>query len=633
MRGTIIVTRLALLAVAMAATSLRTQGRPMQAADDVTLTVDAAAPVRPFSPMMRGAGFVTWMNAGGRKPGPSDVPNLDVLSRLIRPGVLRFAGGLWANNTGWDRTNTVEEWSGGWTWTDPATGRTVTYKHVYRADMVDSLAEFARATGAQVMIQVNVCDNNPAMWADMVRYTNVERGYGFHYWELGNELDYDPCQPDMDASEYASRFASYKAALTALDPGVQVLGPATARFKPSWIAPLLSIPANGVTFHWYQSNEGYETTGCDADYGPSPDVLFNYDTALTSCWEGLTPGTTIPDGLWLQEHRRRYGEYALAALDGIVPPGMLLGISELNPIAGAGGSPLEGNFVAALWFADMLGRLAYHGLDIAAVYSLYDDTNFGLIYPDSDTTPTRLFVRPTFYTLLMYAQYFGDQLVQSATSDPSQQLTVWASTDSHDPGTLKLMVVNLSGSSHAATIQLQGFAPASGVLYEMTNRNPLDDSPASGRDGGGTAINGASIDTSSASSIESSVAAIRPTPIAVGTTFIHVFSPYSVSAFVLSGAAAPGPRSAPEPEIVTLAIGCNALAATWADGSPVGTVATAVAPPSALDAIWKFDPDANNWRGYSPAAPAAANNLDAVNRLDAIFACVSAPATLSRPAA
>lgn len=622
-----------LLVLLLAAGGFTAHKNQVQAADDVALTVDAATLVHPFSSMMRGAGFVTWMNAGGRKPGPGDVPTLDVLAGLLRPGIVRFAGGLWANNTGWDRTNTVEEWSGSWTWTNPTTGQSYTYKHVYRADMIDSLAKFARAAGSQVLIQVNVCDNNPAMWADMVHYANVERGYGFRYWELGNELDYSPCGPELDAGQYASRFAAYKQALTAVDAGIQVLGPATARFKPSWISPILPIPADGVTFHWYQSNEGYDVTGCDGDYGPSPDVLFNYSTAVTSCWEGLTPGAVIPDGLWLQEHRRRYAEYALGTLDAMLPPGMLRGITELNPIAGAGDDPLEGNFVAALWFADMLGRLAYHGLDMAALYSLYDDTNYGLIYPDSDSAPTRLFVRPAFYTLFMYGQYFGDQLVRTETSDPAQQLTIWASTDSRAPGTLKLMVVNLSGAPQPATVRVQGFTPTSGVSYQMTNPNPLDSSPASARNGGGTTINGVSIDTTSASAIDASVAAMKPAAVTAAPSFAQTFPPNSVTAIVLTGEVVPAPRPTGETDVVPLAEGCNPVAATWPDGTPIAALAAAILPPTALDALWKFDPEADAWLGYAPAAPAEANDLQAVDRLDAVFACLNAPATVSRPPA
>jgi hypothetical protein len=89
--------------------------------------------------------------------------------------------------------------------------------------------------------------------------------------------------------------------------------------------------------------------------------------------------------------------------------------------------------------------------------------------------------------------------------------------------------------------------------------------------------------------------------------------------------------STPDLESVALVEGCNPLAATWADGTAIATVAGAVAPAEALDAIWKFDPVTGTWMGYSPTAPAAVSDLASVDRLDAIFVCVNAAATISRP--
>jgi hypothetical protein len=87
----------------------------------------------------------------------------------------------------------------------------------------------------------------------------------------------------------------------------------------------------------------------------------------------------------------------------------------------------------------------------------------------------------------------------------------------------------------------------------------------------------------------------------------------------------------PSLESVDLVQGCNPIAATWADGTAIATVAGAVAPAEALDAIWKFDPATATWQGFSPSAPAAVNDLTSVKRLDALFICVNAAATVARP--
>jgi hypothetical protein len=87
----------------------------------------------------------------------------------------------------------------------------------------------------------------------------------------------------------------------------------------------------------------------------------------------------------------------------------------------------------------------------------------------------------------------------------------------------------------------------------------------------------------------------------------------------------------PELESVALVEGCNPVALTWPDATAIATVAGAVAPAEALDAIWKFDPATGTWKGFSPTAPAAVNDLASVDRLDAGFVCVNVAATFSRP--
>jgi len=54
----------------------------------------------------------------------------------------------------------------------------------YGTNEIDNVAAFGKAVGADIMIQVNIADNDPAMWADMVKYTNVEHNYGIKYWNL-----------------------------------------------------------------------------------------------------------------------------------------------------------------------------------------------------------------------------------------------------------------------------------------------------------------------------------------------------------------------------------------------------------------------------------------------------------------
>src|SRR5437870_5610897 len=51
----------------------------------------------------------------------------------------------------------------------------------------DNFAGVARGLGAQVFITCNYGSGTPDQAANWVRYSNVTKGYGLKYWEIGNE--------------------------------------------------------------------------------------------------------------------------------------------------------------------------------------------------------------------------------------------------------------------------------------------------------------------------------------------------------------------------------------------------------------------------------------------------------------
>ena len=88
---------------------------------------------------------------------------------------------------------------------------------------------------------------------------------------------------------------------------------------------------------------------------------------------------------------------------------------------------------------------------------------------------------------------------------------------------------------------------------------------------------------------------------------------------------------APSPtETVQLVQGCNNVALTWPTGTPTGQVARAVTPGAALVAIWRYNTTTQRFAAFAPAFPQA-SDLTTVNRLDAVFLCLAAPGTLTRP--
>jgi hypothetical protein len=187
----------------------------------------------------------------------------------------------------------------------------------------------------------------------------------------------------------------------------------------------------------------------------------------------------------------------------------------------------------ALWAADVLGRLAYNGLDFITWYEGYGVQGYATIYPDQNDTfaqPNKVMLRPSYYPFFMYAQYFGDMMVESSSSDEAL-LSIWASTDSDDPGKLKLMVTNISSQSYTAPITLTGASASSGQAYVLKSTSPTSMSSSSNLASAPTTINGVKLD---GMNVLGSAAAIQPIALNVtGSSFQYTFEPYTVTAIVL----------------------------------------------------------------------------------------------------
>jgi len=127
----------------------------------------------------------------------------------------------------------------------------------------------------------------------------------------------------------------------------------------------------------------------------------------------------------------------------------------------------------------------------------------------------------------------------------------------------------------------------------------------------------------------------------------RAFLPIAVLIVVLAGvggvAAQPeeeSPEIYPPPipqRVVGLAVGCNNVALTYPDGTPVGMVVSSIEPLGAMYAIWRFNPSPPlpatrpTYEGFAPAAPQA-SDLESVGFLEAVFLCVSVSSTVTMPA-
>jgi len=96
------------------------------------------------------------------------------------------------------------------------------------------------------------------------------------------------------------------------------------------------------------------------------------------------------------------------------------------------------------------------------------------------------------------------------------------------------------------------------------------------------------------------------------------------------GAATATPTTGPMESVTLAGNTCNPVASTYPDDTPIATIAGAVSPSANLISIWWLDAANGRWLGYSPQF-VAESDLTAVDRLEAIFICVSSASTWSRP--
>lgn len=511
----------------------------------IQLSVDANQPINQFSNEMLGVALVNWEHSWG-KYFPADIPYLADVFKAAHVGVIRYAGGLWANWVGWERIpqrTPYTEWQ-----PDPSNysaqfgsmvNTNLTYAFHYGKDEIDNLALFSQQTGAEIMIQVNVSMNDPYMWADLLRYTNVENNYHFKYWELGNEIDLETSQGNesgMDAAAYQARVQAYADVLRSVDPTIQIIGGVSASghdiVASNWawgtsdmsryLYAAVDADADALSFHWYQT--------CNS--AGDPDALTVWEWQLSPGDDGIAD----PFQNWRHSYSRIWSQIGPERVQNeVIPAGSTMpqGVTELNVDAcDFGTAPQNSNHLNAIWMSDVLGRLAYNGLDFVTWYTGYGNQGQGypMVFSIEDYYPTTVYLRPSYYTLFLYGNYFGDQLVAS-TSSHAGDISIWASTDSNDPGTLKLIITNISSNTSRGTIEIAGFSPVSGSKFVLSNPQPLDMTDLGNSQDHNTTINGIKLD---AANITNAVDQIQGTHVAVqGSSLTETFAPYTVTAIIL----------------------------------------------------------------------------------------------------
>lgn len=423
------------------------------AATPINLYINAGKEVYPFTKLILGTNVGAWQSQGWYK---KDVPNY-IDQRMINLvekagiGMLRFPAGEEAERSYFDRDNRYDRDGG---ITPPAP-----YTRTLRADMLDAFIQLCKKTGAEPLLVVNAQFDNANMAADMVRYCNIEKGYNVKYWEVGNEIQYWHDKSSIPG--YPSQFGRYSDAMKKVDPKIKVFPAAPAQpseFDKYELNVIKSYgsKADGLTVHWYPLYDGVT----DKNHAMYPDIknLLKWDHGPNSnVW---TQNASIAyANRFIKTNAKSLVNYR----DKYVPGGMIA-MTEISPVAGGDKNPgVSDVFGNALFFGDMLGRLAYNGTDIVTQFLLQSvPQNYAMT--DNSYNP-----RPIWYTYVMYSRFFGDMMVETM-SDNEENLTIWTSTKTGEKDKLYVMVVNKNANDNKeATLHFNNFVPTSGQYWELTS--------------------------------------------------------------------------------------------------------------------------------------------------------------------
>ncbi|MDK3157393.1 hypothetical protein QPK87_12510 [Kamptonema cortianum] len=296
---------------------------------------------------------------------------------------------------------------------------------------IDLFMTQARTWNAVPSISVRLAGGTPERAAAMVRYVNIEKGYGVRYWSIGNEPD---LYRDYSVERFNEEWREYALAMRAVDPDILLMGPEVSQFpatvagtdytnvRREWVRSFLQ--ANGdlvdiVSIHRY----------------PFPESMSAPPTSAEQLRADAPQWDTLVENL-RTVIRETLGEDRPMALTEVN--------SHWNHVSGAEGSP--DSFYHAIWWADVLGRLIRQQVEIVNYFALStfgDTSTYGLL--------DRYAVRPTYYVYQLYRQ-FGTELLGSASTHPDVTVTAALRED----GVLTLMIVNRAPDEMTLPLTIAG---------------------------------------------------------------------------------------------------------------------------------------------------------------------------------
>ncbi|HWG90455.1 MAG TPA: hypothetical protein VNZ52_06345 [Candidatus Thermoplasmatota archaeon] len=377
---------------------------------------------------------------------PKKDPDWVAMLKAMDPGVLRWPAGHPSQHYCFDPEN-------------DGTGFPGCHGPVYSGKQFEAFVNLSREVGGEPLVGVNVKEGSPEMAAAMVRYLNVEKGLKVKYWHLGNEPDLGHNPAGL--GQIINAWPKFSAAMRKVDSSIYLIGPeimtgahvTASHGRNDWIRPFLEAnpgDVEGISWHLYplDSENRRPTSGA-------------YPTAehLLQWWanDWVVSGIRFVDVASEKLRKDR---------DELMPKAEIW-VTELGPDSGDPGAPgITDAQVAAVWFADVLGRFAEGGTAAITQFA-YDHW-----VPGKDELSLirrgdgKILPLPPWYTYYLYAEHWGNRVVDTHSSDDAH-VSVHASTRAD--GKLTVIVVNKKWEPVTARLTLNGINPVEAAeAYVLT---------------------------------------------------------------------------------------------------------------------------------------------------------------------
>lgn len=378
-------------------------------AQDAAIVVDATQPIGDISPYVRGVNY-----------GPLSAVPFDLMPMAEAAGItyMRFPGGRWGD------LNNIQ-----------------TYQ-------IDQFIALARLMNAEPSISVRLEKGTPEQAAQLVRYTNLQKGYNVRYWSIGNEPNlFD----NYTTIQHNDEWRAIATAMRAVDPNIILIGPDVSQYPGiesqnpkdpdgrDWMREFLT--ANGdmvdiVSIHRYPFPLG--TGGRVTSIQDLRDNSAEWDIIIPFL-RGVIQETTGRD----------------------IP----IAVTEVNSHWSAviGGEASPDSFYNAIWIGDVLGRLIEQQVSIVAYFDLQSSDNrggFGLF--------SRYAARPSYYTYQMY-QRFGSQLLQADST--LEYVSAYAAQ--REDGAITLILINMDDTTVTSGVNIIGASWPATVEYWLFDAEHL----------------------------------------------------------------------------------------------------------------------------------------------------------------